>query len=67
MTKRQAERLAAKIREDPDAGATVMWLLEHDTGRWELVLTDHASGYMTTVGSPQDWKDRQAFAPCRTT
>lgn len=68
MNKHQAERLAAKIREDDDAGAAVMWLLEYDdTGRWELVLMDHASGHMTTVGSPQDWKDRQEFAPCRTT
>ena len=66
MTKREAERLAAKITKNPNAGANVTGLRTYGlTGRWEIDLQDHASGYMFTVGSAQDWKDRQeakAFA-----
>lgn len=59
MTKRQAKRLSKQITADLNAGATVQGLHAYGLGRWEIVLQDHASGYMTTVGSPQDWKDRQ--------
>ncbi len=59
MTKRQAERLAAKITADPTSGATVTGFRIHGRGRWELDLQDHVSGYKFTVGSPQDWRDRQ--------
>ena len=63
MTKRQAARLAAKITADPNAGATVTGLrfcLNAIRRRfWEIVLQDHVSGYMFTVGSAQDWADRQ--------
>ena len=58
MTKRQAERLAAKITKDPDAGATVSGLRTYGRGRWEIDLQDHVSGCVFSVGSPQDWRDR---------
>lgn len=62
MTKQQAKRLAAKITADPNAGATIIGLRIRNVGLlrfYEIDLQDHASGYMFTVGSPQDWTDRQ--------
>ena len=59
MNKRQAERLTAEIRKDDNAGATVLWVGPYNGGRWEIDLQDADSGYNFTIGSPQDWKDRQ--------
>ena len=59
MNKRQAERLAKQITADPNAGATVTGLRIYNGQRWEIDLQDHVSGYKFTVGSPQDWRDRQ--------
>ena len=65
MNKRQAARLAKQITADPNAGATVTGLRTYGRGRWEIDLQDYVSGYMFTIGSAQDWQDRQeakAFA-----
>ncbi len=59
MNKRQAARLAKRITADPNAGATVTGLRIYNGQRWEIDLQDHVSSYMFTVGSPQDWDDRQ--------
>lgn len=59
MNKRQAERLAKRIAKDPNAGATVIGLGMYNGRRWGIDLQDHASGYIITVCSAQDWKDRQ--------
>ena len=59
MNKQEAEQLAAKITADPHADAAITGLRTYGRGRWEIDLQDYVSGYMFTIGSAQDWQDRQ--------